>query len=240
MIKKIKEEITRHKLIVFPVFSGLICLLVIVFVIFPHILSINETNKVLDNTKKKNDALIKKLDILKAIDKAVYLEDTRTTLLAIPADKDVPEAISQIAFLLTSNNLTLDSMIFSGGNAEQSDKDVNDYRLTLNIAGETNSLKDFILKIINVPRLMRITKLDVNGGKASGDIQATVILNVFFQPLPLSIGNIEQPVSTASAEELSFLTKIKDYQKNVPLLSTPSIDGSSDITGSKGKINPFE
>lgn len=241
MIKKLKEEITRHKLIVFPVFSGLTCILVIVFIIFPHILSIIETNKVLDSTREKNDDLNKKLTILKQIDKVVYTENTKTALLAIPADKNVPEAISQVAFLLTSNNLTLDSMVFSGGSLnEQPSKDVASYRLTLSIAGEVSSLKDFILKIINTPRLMRITKLEVTGGKASGSVQATVTLDVFFQPLPSSIGNIEQPVSVASADELALLTKIKDYQKNIPLLSTPNIDGSSDITGPKGKLNPFE
>lgn len=240
MIKKIKEEVGRHKLIVFPAFSGLVSILMIVFVIFPHILSIIETDKVLNSTKEKNNALIKKLDTLKQIDKAVYVDNTRAALLSIPADKDVAEAISQITFLLASNSLTLDSMVFSGGNQSESSKNVDNYRLTLSIAGETSSLKDFILKIISVPRLMRITHLEVVGGRASGTIQATVALTVFFQPLPSSIGNIEQPVSVTSEDELALLAKIKDYQKNIPLLSTPNLDGSSDITGPKGKLNPFE
>ncbi|MBI2595849.1 type 4a pilus biogenesis protein PilO [Candidatus Daviesbacteria bacterium] len=243
-MNRIKEQLSevfsnpalsRYKVMVVPVFSALVCLILIILIIVPHIKSLNETNKLIKDINIRNDTLSKKLDILRQTDKALYQDNFKLALAAVPAEKDVPGAANQLLFLLQSSKMQLDDMNFAiSGNAQPSSDKISDYVINITATGEVSALKEFILKVKDAARVMKINQLDITGGRASNNIQVTLTLAAFYQGVPTSIGNIDQPVSSLSTDEEALLAQIKNFQKNTPIIE------SEEVTGAKGKSNPFQ
>lgn len=233
--KDLKEKFTKYKIIILPVLAIFICLILIVLVIFPHIFALSGTSKLLENTKNKHNALTKKLETLSQTDKTIYQDNVQATLVAMPQEKDIPGAVSQLLFLVGSSNLQLDeiNLISAGLNVKPSGESES-YQIGLGVTGDIDSLLGFMLKIKTIPRVMKITKLEVFGGRASNNVQATISLAVFFKAMPVNIGSIEQPIIPLTSSELERLSKIKSYKKVIPVIIP------EDVTGTKGKTDPFQ
>lgn len=225
----------KHKTLILPIASLVICLLLLILIIIPHFLSLTQTNNLIGQNQQKYDVLTTKLNALKQINKNSFQDDLQTTLIAIPTEKEIPSAMGQVLFLLGSSKLQLQDVSFSSNpnDSKTSSDNVDSYQIRVSVRGDSASLKDFIAKLKKVPRVMKVVKLGFSGN-AGAVIDISLSLATYFQSIPTALGKVDQPLTTLSEQDLSLLSQIKTFQNNVPASS------SAQVSGPKGKTDPFQ
>lgn len=221
----------NHKFLIIPIFSILATLSLTIFVIIPNVAILKEVGSKEDELKQKNDFYKQKTEILQKIDQTNYKGYINTSLQAMPQDPDVPGALNQILFLLTSNNLQLDGINF-GLATETVTPNTSAFHIEVDVSGEATQVKNFIAGTKKIPRLMKVVKLDVSS-LGESRIASTITLAVFYQILPQTIGGIDQPISELTEEDLATISNIKSLSKQLPPSQTQPVNLP------KGKQDPF-
>lgn len=219
----------RYKIILWPAVVGIICVVLLIFIIIPQIQNSFFTLRTLSDSEARLRNLDKKADLLERINTSEYRQNINTALIALPEEKDIPGVLSQILFLLGANQLKLVAIGLSP--APPSSSNLESVGLKLEVEGDTLGIKNFLTKLRAVPRLMKVTGLEVNGSRET--IQATISLTAHYLGLVSQLGDIEKPIEEVSQAELEVLTTIKNNLRSTPssLVITPT---------STGKVDPFE
>ncbi len=228
-----KNEIyQKYEVFILPIFSVTISLLLLLFVILPQFQRFFSGNRLVTEANQKYDSLNKKVGTLENINTTVYQNNINTSLIALPADQDIPGAISQIIFILSSSKLQLNSIAITNTLNPLGDGAITDYQVRIEASGDTIGLKNFISKIKESPRLMKVNGIDIVQERLTGKIQVVVTIQVYYQSLPSSIGDVEQPISPPSDKEVQILQQIESFSKKTPAVNTSS--------STKGKSDPFQ
>lgn len=222
----------KYQVFIWPFFAVVISVSLVFLVGIPQVKKILEDEKVLAQTNQNYKKLQVKLDILQNIDSAFYQSKINTVLTALPIEKDIPGAVGQVLFLISSTNLRLDGITLSHISDSSLVEDKS-YQIRLELTGSVDNLRNFTQKVRESPRVMKITSLEVAESRGTNQLQATIVLDAYYEPLPTTLGGVDQDLSPLSREEEEIIQKIEAFTRNTPI-STGS--GSLII----GKSDPFE
>jgi Tfp pilus assembly protein PilO len=225
------EFVNKYKSVILPASSVIVCIGLLIFVIIPQISSSFETIKSLGSSEESFKNLSKKVNLLEQINSSEYRQNVSTALIALPSEKDVPGALNQILFLLNANKLKLNSIGLGGGSP--SSNNIEGIQFRLEVEGDISGLKSLLTRVKSVPRLMKVTDLEVSGNR--GDIiQATISLTTYFQQITTNLGEIDRPIEEVTQKDLEVLAGISNSQRSIPTTSAVNISGPT------GKSDSFE
>lgn len=229
-MNSLTKQILVYKI---PIIAIVVGLLTLGVVIIPQALAVPKTNEEISGLKIKNEALTKKIGQLDQVNESEYQSDVETVTNALPIDREIPGAFVQLMYLMQSNGLTLQDIGFNSPPGVPSNSRLEEYVIKLGITGNSDDLVSFIEKLKEMPRIMKVTGIELNSGQTAADIQATVNLTTFFLGLSTNLGAVEQPINLPTPADREVIEKIKTFMNNLP--STPD-----DATGTVGKANPFQ
>ncbi len=221
----------RYEFLILPVFSTVVCLALLILIVIPNIITLLETNKQIQDLNSKNQALTTKLKSLEQADPETIKKNIETTLIALPEDKDIPGAINQLLFLVNTNNLKLSGISFSVGSGTEALS--NNYQIKMDVSGGLTNLQNFVNKLKESTRTLKPDSIEINGVKFT-DVQSTIAVKIYFQPLQKSIGDVEKPLPVITQKDLEPLEKIKNSE-----VMNSQISGGI-INAQKGKTDPFQ
>ena len=220
----------KYELFVIPFITALLIVLMVVLVIVPNVFQYIETEKKLSEAKVKVDFFKQKKVNLQAIDKTQYTTGINRSLAILPDDKDTPAAISQLYYVLGLTNMQVQNIAFSEGGEDKTGKN---FKISLELNGTFSELTNFILKLKETPRIMRINSLEVSSPSGSTSLFASFILSAYYEPLPKEISTVDQPLAQITDKDLEVLGKLSNT-------AFPVTTENTNFSGPKGKDNPFE
>lgn len=240
MIKKIKEIFKEQKknpiyqkyeYAFLPTFSAIVFLGLVTLVIAPNVTKLIETNRNIEDLIIRKQSLETKLRGLEQSDPETVKKNIETTLMALPEDKDIPGAINQLLYLVNTNNLILTGVSFTPASGVEDG--TSTYQVKMDVTGDLINLRNFVNRIKENVRLLKPDSLEITGARFT-EIQSTIAVKVYFQPLQNSIGDVEKPLPVITQKDLEALAKIKDSAT-----INSQISGVADDT-QKGKADPFQ
>lgn len=222
----------QYNSFILPVVSVVICFGLFGLVVYPQILSYIESRKELDELSIKQQLLEEKLSGLEKVNDEIFKKNIEVALMAVPTDKDVTGVISQLLYILNINRLKLNEISFSGaGSTENSDS----VQIKLDISGTKDDFKSFINGLNSLPRIVKVSRLEVSASKGGEAIQSALTIQSFYQALPTAIANVSAPLPMILPGETEVLSKIQTNALALP--QTPSATTSGTVI--RGKTDPF-
>lgn len=232
-IKTLLENpyLIKYKAFILPALAILISLVLLILVVYPQAVAGFEQQRQVSEIRAKVDFLTKKSEDLAKIDVALYQGNLNTALLAVPQEKDVSGAIGQVLYLVSKNQLSVDSVGFGAAIEEDG---IAAFMIRLEVQGEMQDVKSLIADAGSSPRILKVSGIELSGSRGVTRVQAAIGLSVYFQPLPTVIGKIDQPLISPTPKDLELLAVIKSKINSSPVVN------NDDITGLQGKTDPFQ
>ena len=227
----------KYQAYVLPSLVVLISLNLVSLVIIPQVIQAINNQKEIIGQQQKLTALNTKIQSLSVLDTKVYTDNLNVALIALPKEKDIPATMTQVLYLINSSSLQLTGISFSGLGSNPDTplpkNTVPSFNIKLSLVGSLTNVKNFIQKVNDSPRLMKLSSLDL--ATAGVDkYQANLAVDAYFQALPNLTANIEKPLPTIQSADLEQLNKIRSFAAAGPIAP------SSINTGPKGKPDPFQ
>ncbi|KKQ66428.1 MAG: hypothetical protein US86_C0005G0039 [Candidatus Daviesbacteria bacterium GW2011_GWA2_38_24] len=233
---QIYREINRYQIYLWPAAAGIVSVALIVFIAFPQfqqvfgfVSSISELTTTVNNLQEK-------IKSLSSIDETVYRDNLNLTLRVLPTERDLISVISQIQLLASSTGVRIDGINFSNsasGEISSAGSGEESFIVSIGISGSPEQFKNFLTKLRTAPRIMKVEGIDISTGRSGVSGQANFTLKTFYQNLPSSLGDVEQPLPTLSAADNETLVRIQQAFKDLPIITTDN------AVGAKGKTDPF-
>ncbi len=223
-----------YKLYIFPIIVALSSLILIVFVIYPQIISFVNNNRVQGQIVTKSNLLEAKAQTLESYDEQDLRNKVNVVLDTYPTGKDYISALSLLNNIITQAGFSIVSMTV--GSTSVKNTNSQSYNINLDISGPAELIPVLLNNIENSPRLMKVNNVEAVLGK---DRVSTVSMTaeVFYSSVPKDFGGIETPVSELSQKEEEIIVKLAQAANSSR--STPSETGTTEL-GPRGKANPFE
>lgn len=230
------EYYIKYQPVILPAVTGIICLILLLFVVIPQFTKIQTNQKNLKQIQEKIKFYNQKAATLKNIEPKAYEDNLTATLLALPDDRDIPGIIGQIQTLLLQTDLLLDGVIFT--NPSVAGSGVNNYQVKIEVTGELENIKSFISKMQESSRLVRLSQIELSSfGLTATKVKASMEFTTFFQSLPQTVINLDKEVPELSNNDKQLLAKLKGSITNTPSGGTIQ---SPPISVIVGKTDPFK
>lgn len=222
----------RYQLLIWPLLGIGISILLLVLLIIPQLFRIWATNQKIAATKEKINSLTQKYDQLKKIDLSEYKQNLNESLIALPLDKDIPSAISQIQTVALNDQIQISGLLVGGGTTTTTPAS---YQFKIEGVGNLESVKKFIADIQKGPRVMSLESVELSSGNKDSTVYGVSLsITAYSQIQETKLGPLDQPVVSLNDREIAVLTAIKQTTQNISVISQ--------ATGSavKGKSDPFQ
>ncbi|HKZ34788.1 MAG TPA: hypothetical protein VJ179_02915 [Patescibacteria group bacterium] len=230
------SKIELYKYYVIP-FIAIGCVaLLFFFIVIPQMNTITDARKTLSEEKGKLLKLQTKVEDLKSIEKdREYLQEMRNTVnAAIPTMKDPALVISELTDLAFDSNTVITAVQMSPGPiatpsaATRSNMEFT--RVAVVFEGLFTDIKTLLEKISQAAPLLGVTDVEVTAeDDPTLPSTATIEMRAYYQSLPESLGEYEDPLPRLTEADVDVLKKVATYQ----------LYGIRPIGTSFGKANPF-
>lgn len=234
MIKKIPEE---AKIWLIPGLIILGVILVSVLFLGPQIGTILAGQKEVSLQKHKLAKLTAKVAFLEGLQESELQSKTETVLAFLPAEKDLPWALTTIRNLAGNTGLELRSIqvgageISTGSSLIKSEKNnLDSLEFKVVVGGGWDQLKNFLSQIEEGFPLTRVAKTNISF--LPPGIEATLLLNRFSLPLPTTLGASEDPVAVILPSEEEIYRQLLEI---IP----PGSGTPVTVSFPAGRENPF-
>lgn len=213
-----------------PLLIGISCILIIILVVIPQLLTYLQIRTQLSQTENRLGILQAKAQDLEQIDDATYLKNLQAAFVALPQDKDVPQALVVLQDMVTRSGLALENIKFISGDTTGKDSQTS-FQLGVTVAGSMDSLRRFLVMTQESPRLLKVVMISAEAVGNSNIAETTLVLDVYYQPISTNLGAVDQPLPHLSDADKKLLTELlAKYQSN---------SGVTGVSIPLGKQNPF-
>jgi len=214
-----KINLKEIKSFALPLFVVALILVFSLAILKPKLEIIFKTSSQLSANKKILTALTKKLATLEGLAKVELTDKTNLALDVLPAEKEIAGSLFSIKKVAYNSGLVVGDISISeiGELATVSarqkvnkNETIPSFKISLHLFGEVEKVKNFISSLESNTPLMRISQISLNTKKDSPQ-EATIDLDAFFLPFPVSIGKSEQPLVAITPEEEKVFTRISEF-----------------------------
>lgn len=228
----LKEFYQKNRSLIFPVLVGLASLLLIFLVLIPQIGNLISDNSSLTQVQEKSRFLEVKASELQNVDEVKLQKDLNISLNALPSNKDYLEVINLIQALLPQSGFSLNSLQF-GQDTNQSTRLA--FTVKMELSGPRSSLNVLLTNFESTYRPMRIASIETNTKEQnSAFVSAVILLNIFYSPLPTSLGSVETPLPKLSDKDQELINNLAKVI--TPVSSAGPVSGNVPL----GKSDPFQ
>lgn len=201
---------------------ALLALLGIVFGVLPLAEQVFVRIGGVESDSREITALQEKSSLLSGED-ASSLQTTLSVLTAaLPADISLPTILGTLDTVSAQSGVTLESFTLTkaGSIATSSAKKLtsgdiavgsNVVPVTLQVKGTFDEVHQFLTTIASVRRLFKVTAFNITFAGAT--VNASVSLNAFYLPYPVTLGALSAPVTDLTSAE----TKLASDMNSLPL-----------------------
>ena len=225
------KDLTKLKYYLKPILAAVSSLIILGVVIIPQIIAYFDVRNKISNVDLRVNSLQAKAAELEAIDEGVYQKNLDTVFNALPKEKEIPLTMVALQSIITESGLILESIKLIDTPAATNS---NSYLLNLFVVGQKESLKTFLLGLLQSPRVLKLESIDAQSVKGGAGLEAEIQISAYFDPASSVTTNLDQPLPKLNAAEEELLNKIISQlsANNLPI-SVENINIPS------GKSDPF-
>lgn len=217
-IYSLKRLYLKYKIFLLPFVVLIIMVFLIILFVKPKLDEIDKLNRQISKDDTALAKLSKKANELVSIDPTEIKDKFNVLSSAIPSDKDIPGFMLGVSRIANEASVSVGLIEVSPGSLSTASAGKNMKEIPVVakvvIKGKWQHIVDFITKAINSRRLLKIEGVDLSGAtaqKVSSDIQMSILITIYSQPLPKTLGSIEEPLSLFSEEEDILYSKISRF-----------------------------
>jgi len=252
--KTLKEYLESLKIYLFPTLSLLVVLLLFNLVVKGKILEIFKTREEIKTRREKLSRLIEKQTALSAMDETSLKEEFLLSNEALPSKRDVPGFLAQVERLALETGLVVEGVTLEGGEiaTESGEREVKEKqpsaqkesedRFTSKVAvkGGVENIRDFTRLLLASRRIVEIKKVEMKAPFSQiatpSAMTATLTVEVFFKPLPETMGIAEAPLPQITQKERDVYEQVALYS----FLSQPlALPGVELVATPGARLSPF-
>ena len=221
----------KNRIIIFPILVGISSLVLIFLVLIPQISKLISNNSSLTEVQKQSKFLEVKAQDLQDLDEIQLQKDLNLSLNALPSSKDYLEVIALIQSLLPQTDFSLQSLLF--GQADSASSSKSYFTVKLELTGPKSSVNQLLTSIESTYRPMRVASIETSTPKQDSPLTNTVILlNVYYSPLPTTLGSTQQPLPKLSDKDKELVSTLARFVTTTP---ATSVDNTP-----RGRSDPFQ
>lgn len=209
-----------------------IAILISTLVTIPQFFKLFETFKKIEELNTNKAFFQNKISALEGVNLELYRRNLDTALIALPVERDIPGVTGELLVALSGSGLVLDGITFSSSESES--EKISEYNLKIDVNGNEENLKDFLDRVKVLPRIIKLSSIDVSSGKKDR-LSASIGFVTLYQQLPKQISAVDEAVPLLTPQDSQVLSAIEDKIKLLPTV-TPETGVATPV---KGKLNPF-
>lgn len=218
------------KLYIFPAIVSLSSLFLIVFAIYPQTVKLINNQKSADNLISKSKFLETKVTALESINEQDLSQKVAFALASLPSEKDFGNIFELLQQIVSGSGFSISSITLSSGGSKMSSAD--SYEVKLEIKGTKVMFPILLSNLENSSRLVRINNIDLASRQVAEGLDASLVLEVLYAPVPTNFGTADSPLPELSQTDEELLAKLSAGR---------SVTQTGDQSLSpRGKSNPFE
>lgn len=224
----------KYKIMLFPIVVAVASLSLIVLVIYPQIVKLITNQQAYNDVLQRSKLLEVKASELESLDENQLRSNLDVALVALPTDQDLGGIIGVINKVVGDSGFSTVSL--SVGQPSDSKSIGSQFGLKVEVSGLKESLDRLLNNIESSARVMKVSGVEMSAGKTGG-ISVVISIDVYYQPLPNTIGGVEAPLPKLSNEEQAIIAKLAS---TIPASSVSTSSQTPQTLGPRGKSNPFE
>lgn len=229
----LKEFYIKYKIFIIPTGVGLICLLIIGFIIVPQISELFSEREKVGTLTNRINLLNNKAKELENLDEAKIKQDLVTALTVLPTGRDVPEAMAVLQGIIAKSNLSLTSTSYSTGSRDAGKAD--SFSLSISVLGSIDSTSDFLINLKEGSRIFKVESITLKIQPEGSLVSVDLPLTVFYQAVPSTVLSLDAPVAKIDAKEEELIKNLTKFVAQ-PSVATSSTEPSVPM----GKTNLFD
>lgn len=222
---------SKYQLIIFPILVAISSIILIVLMIYPQITRLLTNEQSLREIRHNLQFLEVKAQDLESLDEVDLTTRVSVSLAALPADKDFVQAVGAIQQLVQRSGFELISLQL-GSSKESSG--VLGFAIKIEISGPKITLGQLLTSIETSQRVMKVSSIEVTATRSGDLINASLTIDVFYSPVPSTIGAINAPLPKLTSEEEELIITLSSAIPSAPAPPTTFVPQP------RGKANPFE
>lgn len=204
------QDLISHKIkgyadFALPALALLLVLFIFPLQIIPSIKTIASLSGEINNAKERDVRMETKEKMLSSQDinrLTVMLEKVNR---AIPSIKDIPSIFTNIGVTAQKSSVVIESMQINAGEISSGSSNAKStIEFQISLIGTLDRIRAFIGEINSTSRLFKIKSVvlrQTSRQDPNASFTATFDCYAYFQPLPESIGKIDEPISPLTPEE---------------------------------------
>lgn len=234
MKEQLQTFYQKNKIMLFPVVVAVASLSLIILVIYPQIAKLVANQQAYNEVLERSQLLEVKASELESLDEDQLSSNLSLALTALPTDQDLGGIIGVINQVVSNSGFTTVSL--SLGQPSNTQSSGSQFGLRVEAIGSRESLDILLNNIESSARVMKVSGVEMSSGKTGG-VTVVVSIDVYYQPLPNTIGGVEAPLPKLSNEEQAIIAKLAS---TIPASSVSTSSQTPQSLGPRGKANPFE
>lgn len=236
-----KDEIIKlyqaRRLYIFPSIVALASLILIIFVIYPQIIKLINSQSLEGEIFNKSQFMEAKAQNLESYDPAELNRQVNFAVAAYPTDRDFVSALALLQNLTFSAGFSITSMSLENASSRGQNVQSQSYNIKINVVGPLPLIPNLFSKIENSPRLMRISSVELTSGKDPQGVTVSLAVDVLYSSATGGLGSIDSPLPQLSQKDEDVIAKLAKMGSQV---NSPQTNAQPVQLGPRGKANPFE
>ena len=228
-LKRAKFFYDQYKIFIYPVLVTVASLFLIFFLILPQIKGFLGGRENLGQVRNRLEVLTVKAKELETIDKEDLRKKMGLTLTALPSEKDFPQVIGVLQEVARASGVVLLSIQI--GQA-QSASTTNGFPVKVEVVGSKLALASFLRNVESSSRVMKAGSIELSFSKVQDNIDASVMVDVFYAPTPTALGVVTDNLPKITPEDEKIIVSLS----RAPASTSSAIPANVSL----GKSNPFE
>lgn len=220
----------KYRLVIYPAVVAFSSLILIIFVIYPQLKDFFDGKNKISKERERIVNLEAKASDLEKVNQVEVEKSLKNALVALPQNQDFTSLVGIFQKLGAGSGITLVSLQL--GSSQVQVPGASGFSVKLEVEGSSLALANLLKNIDQASRSMKVESVEVSKTQG-GNLTGSVLVDVFYAPVPTQLGNLEQEAPKLSAEEEKIL---QELSISIPTLSTES----SLSLPARGKPNPFE
>ncbi len=228
----LKSFYNQYRSAIFMVATGVASLVLIGVLIVPQILVLVDSNKAYQEITNKSKALEVKAADLQKINGEELKRKLDTSLIVLPAGKDLNDTINLMQGIVKNSGFELKSLNFV-----EVSEDKKAFGVKLEVAGSKDTLNKLLTSLEGSYRPIRVRTLDMISPKAGNTISGTLGVDVFILPISNTIAAVDAPMPEITTQDEELITSLEQQTARAGIRVETM---QSTNLPSRGKLNPFE
>lgn len=233
-MKDLSGVYANYKFLIWPVVSGIASVVILVLVVIPQLLNYLQVRNQISDIVNRSGKLEAKAQTLEAVDENISEESLKLAFAALPADRNVPSAVTILQSLIAQSGLSLKSTSYSAS-ARGASK--NSFQLNVSVVGQISGVRKFLISLRDSGRVFQVESISVSFQKSGSQVEAEIPITVFYSESLGKGGALEQEPPKLNEKEEKILADLSR------IVNLGTLVGGGEATASSvpvGKSNPFE